>query len=145
MRLLIQRVSRAEVRIESQVVGKIGQGLLVLQGVGKDDSAVVAQKIAQKVSKLRIFQDDEGKMNNDIKQSRGEVLVVSQFTLYGNTKKGNRPSFVEAAEPGKAEELYLKFVKALKEEGLKVETGEFGAMMKVELVNDGPVTIWLED
>jgi D-tyrosyl-tRNA(Tyr) deacylase len=144
MRLLIQRVTRAEVKIERQSVGKIGSGMVILLGVGPRDDANVAQKMAQQVARLRIFNDKEKKMNFDIKQSGGEVLVVSQFTLYGNTEKGNRPSFVEAAEPAKAEELYELFMKVLKSEGVKVKSGEFGTYMEVELVNDGPVTIWME-
>lgn len=145
MRAVIQRVSRAKVSSEGKPLGAIGQGLLVLVGFGHgDDSAAVAW-MAQKIVKLRIFEDEAGKMNRSVADIGGGILVVSQFTLYGDARKGNRPGFADAAEPGKANALYEELVGALK--GITdrpVETGSFGAAMEVELVNDGPVTILLE-
>jgi D-tyrosyl-tRNA(Tyr) deacylase len=144
MRAVIQRVSRASVTIEGRTVGAIGAGLLVLLGVGKQDSAAQVEWMADKIVGLRIFADEHGKMNRDLAAAGGAVLVVSQFTLYGDVAKGRRPSFVDAAPPETAVPLYEAFIAALRQRGLKVETGEFGAMMDVELVNDGPVTLIVE-
>lgn len=144
MRAVIQRVKRANVSINKQVIGQIGPGLLVLLAVHQDDEEAVIKKMADKVINLRIFSDPDDKMNLSIKDVRGEILVVSQFTLYGDCGKGNRPSFTRSAKPEKAIPMYEKFVKYIREQGIKVKTGKFGAMMEVELVNDGPVTIILE-
>jgi D-aminoacyl-tRNA deacylase len=144
VRVLLQRVSRAEVRVGDRVPGRIGRGFLLLVGfTGTDGESQVAW-MADKVAGLRLFADDEGKMNRALDEVGGAVLVVSQFTLYGDAGKGRRPSFVAAARPEQAIPLYEAFVRALRERGLAVATGEFGAMMDVELVNDGPVTLWLE-
>src|SRR4026207_2505300 len=144
MRVLLQRVSRAEVRVGERTTGKIGRGFLLLVGfTGSDDSAKV-DWMAEKVFGLRLFSDAEDKMNLSLADVGGEVLVVSQFTLYGNAEKVRRPSFIDAAPPEIAIPLYESFVAALRAKNLHVETGEFGAMMDVELVNDGPVTLWLE-
>jgi D-tyrosyl-tRNA(Tyr) deacylase len=144
MRAVVQRVSRASVTIDGRTVGAIDRGLAVLLGVGKQDTAEHVEWMADKIASLRIFADDEGKMNRDIVAAGGAVLVVSQFTLYGDVAKGRRPSFVSAAPPETAIPLYEAFVAALAARGLHVETGEFGAMMAVELVNDGPVTLVIE-
>ena len=149
MRILLQRVSRAEVRIRaadgsSRVAGRIGRGYLLLVGITHDDSEERAGWMAEKVAGLRLFGDAEGKMNLALGDVGGEVLAVSQFTLYGDAAKGRRPSFIDAARPEIAEPLYARFVAMLRDRRLTVETGEFGAMMDVELVNDGPVTLWLE-
>ncbi len=144
MRAVVQRVSRARVAVEGEVVGEIGRGLLVLLGVRRDDTAEQARWLADKVAGLRIFNDDDGKMNLDVAQIGGGVLVVSQFTLYGDCQKGKRPSFVDAAPPEIAIPLYEAFVNALKAQGLPTATGRFGAMMQVELVNDGPVTLTVD-
>jgi len=144
MRALLQRVSLASVTVEEQVVGQIGQGLLVLLGVGQNDSEVQVKTLADKIVYLRIFGDDEGKMNRSLLDIGGEVLVISQFTLYANTRRGRRPSFTEAAPPALAEPLVERFKDALAAYGLTVAGGIFGAYMQVELLNDGPVTIWLD-
>lgn len=144
MRSVIQRVKNANVKVDEKIIGEIGKGLLVLLAVHGNDKEEVIQKMAEKILNLRIFSDKEGKMNLSIKEVKGEILVVSQFTLCGNCQKGNRPSFVESARPEKAIPFYEKFVKYIREQGIKCETGEFGAMMEVELVNDGPVTIILD-
>src|SRR5436309_11567088 len=144
MRALLQRVSRASVMVDQQIVGQIGQGLLVLLGVGQDDSEVQVKTLADKIVHLRIFGDDEGKMNRSLLAIGGEVLVVSQFTLYADTRKGRRPSFTDAAPPAIAEPLVERFKDAITAYGLKVEGGVFGAYMEVELLNYGPVTIWLD-
>ena len=144
MRTLLQRVSRAEVRVEGRVVGRVGAGLLLLVGFTETDGEEAVAWTAEKVSGLRIFGDDEGKMNRSVEETGGGVLVVSQFTLYGDTRKGRRPSFVDAARPETAIPLYERFVALLRARGLHVETGVFGAMMEVELVNDGPVTLMIE-
>lgn len=145
MRVVLQRVSRGEVRIDGEVVGSIGRGHVLLVGFTYGDGAEQVEWMADKVVGLRVFGDDEGKMNLSIEDVGGELLVVSQFTLYGDTRKGRRPSFVRAAPPDEAIPLYDHFVKALRARGVsKVETGEFGAMMEVDLVNDGPVTLVLE-
>lgn len=144
MKALIQRVKRASVTIESKLYSKIGMGLLIFLGVEKDDVAENAMKLAQKVSNLRIFEDENEKMNYSVKDVEGEILVVSQFTLCGDCKKGTRPSFDNAAPPEKANTLYEDFVTCLKNEGFVVKTGKFRAMMDVELINDGPVTFLIE-
>jgi len=143
---VLQRVKRAEVRVEGRVTGKIGPGFLVLAGFAPTDNDAVLEWMADKVLGLRLFGDDEGKMNRDLAEVGGGVLVVSQFTLYGDAKKGRRPSFIDAAPPEIAIPLYERFVALLREKasGIPVATGEFGAMMDVELVNDGPVTLLLE-
>jgi D-tyrosyl-tRNA(Tyr) deacylase len=144
MRVLLQRVSRAEVRIAGRVAGRIGTGFCLLVGFTGADTSAHCEWMADKVAGLRLFGDDEGKMNRALEEVGGAVLVVSQFTLYGDATKGRRPSFVDAARPEVAIPLYERFVGLLRERGLMVETGEFGAMMEVDLVNDGPVTLWLE-
>jgi D-tyrosyl-tRNA(Tyr) deacylase len=144
MRVLLQRVSRAEVRVGGRVAGSIAAGFLILVGLTHTDSAEQLTWMADKVAGLRLFGDAEGKMNLGLSEVGGAVLVVSQFTLYGDAVKGRRPSFIDAARPEVAIPLYEKFIALLRERGLRVETGEFGAMMEVELVNDGPVTLWLE-
>lgn len=145
MRIVIQRVSRASVTIDGEISGEIDRGLLLLVGIHETDTKAEADWCCSKIPRLRIFEDEEGKMNLSAQDINGGILVVSQFTLYGNTKKGTRPSFIEAARPEVAEPLYEYMIDKLKKEsGLKVESGEFGAMMDVELVNDGPVTIILE-
>jgi D-aminoacyl-tRNA deacylase len=144
MRILLQRVSRAEVRVGGTVIGRIGAGYALLVGFTHADGDEQVEWMAEKVSGLRIFSDDEGKMNRSIADVGGAVLVVSQFTLYGDALKGRRPSFIDAARPETAIPLYDKFIASLRARGLAVETGEFGADMEVELVNDGPVTLWLE-
>jgi D-tyrosyl-tRNA(Tyr) deacylase len=146
MRLLIQRVDRASVTVDGTVTGQIGKGLLVLLGIGQGDDEKTAILMAEKTIRLRIFEDASEKINFDVTQAAGNVLVVSQFTLYGDVRKGNRPSFTSAAPPQKAKELYEFYVRHLRSllGDERVETGMFGAMMRVELVNDGPVTIWLD-
>lgn len=141
---MLQRVSRAEVRIGERVNGKIGRGFALLVGFTHSDTAEQVTWMAEKVSGLRLFADSDDKMNLGLSDVGGEVLVVSQFTLYGDAAKGKRPSFIDAARPEIAVPLYEQFVVALREKGLTVATGEFGAMMEVELVNDGPVTLLLE-
>ncbi len=140
MQGLIQRVSQAQVVVDGKVVGEIGQGILLLLGVEKPDSEETADKLLHKVSNYRIFTDDNGKMNLSVKDIAGELLVVSQFTLAADTKKGMRPSFSSAGSPAQAEQLYDYFVQQAKASGLQVATGQFAADMKVSLVNDGPVT-----
>ncbi|OGH62427.1 MAG: D-tyrosyl-tRNA(Tyr) deacylase [Candidatus Lindowbacteria bacterium RIFCSPLOWO2_12_FULL_62_27] len=144
MRALIQRVSRASVRVDEEVIGKIGRGFLILLGVGKSDSEETAETLARKSAALRIFPDDNHKMNISLKDAAGEALVISQFTLYADTHKGHRPAFTDAAPPELAERLYEKYVGALRQEGIRTETGRFAAFMNVELLNEGPVTILLE-
>ena len=144
MKLVIQRVKRASVEVDKKIVGKIGQGFLVLLGVGPEDDKEKANFLIQKLIKLRIFEDEKGKMNLSIKDVNGELLIVSQFTLYADCSQGNRPSFINAAKPDKANELYEYFIKKCEKENISVEQGVFGADMKVELLNDGPVTILLE-
>lgn len=146
MRIVLQRVSRAEVRIGGRVAGRIGPGFLLLVGLRADDTDETLRWMAEKVLSLRLFPDDDGKMNRGLEDvPGGGVLVVSQFTLYGDTRKGRRPSFIDAAPPAMAIPLYDRFVALLRERAPgPVETGEFGALMDVELVNDGPVTLLLE-
>jgi D-tyrosyl-tRNA(Tyr) deacylase len=144
MRALIQRVGRARVTVDEQIVGQIGRGLLVLLGVGQDDSDAQVKALAEKIVHLRIFGDDEGKMNRSLLDVGGEVLVVSQFTLYADTRRGRRPSFTDAAQPSIAEPLVERFKDAIAAYGLAVADGIFGAYMEVELLNSGPVTIWLD-
>ena len=142
--MLLQRVSRAEVRVNNAVTGRIGRGFLLLVGVTHGDGDDQLEWMADKISGLRLFADADDKMNLALADVGGSALVVSQFTLYGDARKGRRPSFVDAARPETAEPLYERFVALLRARGLTVETGMFGAMMDVELVNDGPVTLWLE-
>jgi D-tyrosyl-tRNA(Tyr) deacylase len=147
VRVVLQRVKRAEVRVEGRVTGRIGPGFLVLAGFSPTDNDTSVAWMAEKILGLRVFGDAEGKMNRDLADVNGSVLVVSQFTLYGDASKGRRPSFIDAAPPNLAIPLYEKFVALLRERGvgkIPVETGEFGAMMDVELVNGGPVTLILE-
>jgi D-aminoacyl-tRNA deacylase len=144
MRAVIQRVDRAEVRVEGQAVGAISRGLLILVAVAHPDGPPAVAWMAEKIVGLRIFEDEAGKMNLSIEQIGGQVLVVSQFTLYGDCRKGRRPSFTDAASPEQADRLYLSLVDALRARGLHVETGAFGAHMKVELINNGPVTFILD-
>ncbi|MGH7504609.1 MAG: D-aminoacyl-tRNA deacylase [Longimicrobiales bacterium] len=145
MRVVLQRVSRAEVRVGGRVTGRIGRGFLLLVGLHREDDDGALRWMADKVVSLRLFADDDGKMNRGLEDVGGGLLVVSQFTLYGDTRKGRRPSFIEAAAPDIAIPLYGRFVELLRECAPgAVETGEFGAMMDVELVNDGPVTLLLE-
>ena len=144
MRAVVQRVSRARVTVDGEVTGEIGQGLLVLLGVGKDDTQAAADYLANKIAALRVFDDQNGKINLSVADIGGAVLAVSQFTLYADTQKGNRPSFNMAASPDQARQLYEYFVERIRAAGLRCETGKFQAMMQVELVNDGPVTILLD-
>ena len=144
MKIVIQRVSRASVRVDNQVIGKIGRGLLVLVGVGNSDTRETVDRLVGKITALRIFADENGKTNLSLKDVGGELLVVSQFTLYADTSHGNRPGFTGAGSPTLAEELYEYFIKICRTSVLVVEHGSFGADMEVELVNDGPFTIILE-
>jgi len=144
MRLVVQRVSRASVSIDGQAVAAIGRGLLVLAGIGRGDSASDAERLADKVAHLRLFADAAGEMNLSVDDVGGELLVVSQFTLYGDCRKGRRPSYAAAALPAAAQPLYEQFVARLRASGRVVREGVFGAMMQVELVNDGPVTLLLD-
>lgn len=144
MRAVVQRVSRASVTVDGEITGKIGKGLLVLLGVSTDDEESDAVYLLDKIINLRIFEDAAGKMNLSLAETSGELLVVSQFTLYGDTRRGRRPSYIEAAAPEKANQLYEFFVAAARNQIGRVETGRFQAMMDVELVNDGPVTILLD-
>ncbi|MEQ9259550.1 MAG: D-aminoacyl-tRNA deacylase [Roseovarius sp.] len=144
MRALLQRVAHARVRVEGEVIGETGPGLLVLVCAMQGDDEAEARALAAKVAKLRIFADEAGKMNRALRDIGGGALVVSQFTLAADTSRGNRPGFSSAAPPAEGERLYGVFAEALAAEGVPVETGRFGADMKVELVNDGPVTIWME-
>jgi D-tyrosyl-tRNA(Tyr) deacylase len=144
MRVLLQRVSSASVTVAGRITGQIARGYLLLVGFTHDDDAARLEWMADKVHGLRLFADAEGKMNLGLEDVDGRVLVVSQFTLYGDAQKGRRPSFIDAARPEVAIPLYERFVTALRARGLHVATGEFGALMDVALVNDGPVTLWLE-
>jgi len=144
MRAVVQRVSRAQVTVNGDIAGKIGLGLLVLLGVGRDDTESDATYLAEKIAGLRVFEDAGGKMNRSVQDVGGSVLAVSQFTLYGDVKRGKRPSFDDAAPPEKARQFYEFFVGQIRAAGLRCETGRFQEMMKVELVNEGPVTILLD-
>ena len=144
MRAVVQRVSRAKVTVENAVTGEIGSGLMILLGVGKEDTSAVASSFAEKISNLRIFEDDQQKMNRSLLDTQGSALVVSQFTLYGDARGQRRPSFISAAPPDRAKALYEEFTAALRNLGINVATGIFQAMMSVELVNEGPVTILLD-
>jgi len=144
MRAVVQRVSRARVVVEGRTTGEIGAGLVVLVAVGREDEAATATAMAEKVVNLRIFNDEQGKMNRSLMDTGGSVLAISQFTLYGDARGQRRPSFINAAPPDKGKELYEEFVRALKALGVRVETGVFQAHMEVELTNDGPVTILLD-
>lgn len=147
MRVLLQRVLRAAVRVEGEMVGEIGPGLLLLVGLGREDDAdqgASLDAMAQKILNLRIFSDAAQQMNCSLLETRGAILAVSQFTLHADCRKGRRPSFTQAAPPAAAREMFDRFVELLRAGGVRVATGRFGAMMQVELVNDGPVTIWLD-
>jgi D-tyrosyl-tRNA(Tyr) deacylase len=144
MRAVVQRVSRAQVAVNGEIAGEIGLGLLVLLGVGRDDTEADATYLAEKIAGLRVFEDADGKMNRSVQDVRGSVLVVSQFTLYGDVRRGKRPSFDAAAPPEKARQLYEFFVEQIRAAKLRCETGRFQEMMRVELVNEGPVTILLD-
>jgi len=144
MKAVIQRVSRASVEVEHKIVGEIGPGLVILLGVAEDDEEADADYLAEKIVNLRIFNDAEDKMNLSLSEIQGEILAISQFTLYANTRKGRRPSFIEAALPEKAEPLYNYFIKKIEETGIRVARGIFGAMMTVKIFNEGPVTIIME-
>lgn len=144
MRAVLQRVTRAEVRVDERVVGAIGPGLVVLLGVGHADDEATADALARRTVELRIFADDEGRTNRSLLDVDGEVLVVSQFTLLADTRRGRRPGFTTAAPPGRALALYERYATAVEAAGVRVARGEFGAAMAVELVNDGPFTIWLD-
>lgn len=144
MRAVLQRVSRASVKVEEEIVGEIGAGLLVLLGITRDDAERDVNYLVEKIAALRIFEDEAGQMNLSLTETRGALLVVSQFTLYGDTRRGRRPSYIEAAPPEMAEPLYEKFVEQARRSVERVATGSFRRMMQVELVNDGPVTILLD-
>ena len=144
MRAVVQRVSRARVTVETHTTGQIERGIVVLLGVGSSDKEADAEYLAEKIAGLRIFEDQDGKMNRSISEAGGAVLAVSQFTLYGDTRRGKRPSFDAAARPEQARTLYEYFVERIRVQGLRCETGQFQAMMKLELVNEGPVTILLD-
>jgi D-tyrosyl-tRNA(Tyr) deacylase len=145
MKVIIQRVSSASVTIGNEITGAINQGLLLLVGIHQDDTTEQLDWMCEKILKLRIFEDEDGKMNKSVSDVGGDILIVSQFTLYGDTRKGTRPSFIEAAKPDKAEPMYNEMVSYFQEyTDLEIQTGKFGAMMDVELVNNGPVTLILE-
>jgi D-tyrosyl-tRNA(Tyr) deacylase len=144
MRLLLQRTTRAQVRVDRKVVGAIGPGLVALVGIGHGDDAATVEALAGKTVDLRIFRDEDGKTNLSLADVGGEVLAISQFTLYADTRKGRRPSFLDAAAPDTGERLYEIYCRAVEARGVRVARGLFGAEMEVELVNDGPMTIWLD-
>ena len=144
MRAVIQRVRRGGVSVDGKELANIGRGLVILLGIGPEDTEETARAMTYKISRMRIFEDDQGKMNLSVLDVGGEAIVVSQFTLYANTKKGHRPSFIQSAPPEMASPLVDKFVALMREQGVATQTGEFGAHMLVDIENDGPVTIWLE-
>lgn len=144
MRAVVQRVKQARVEVEGRIVGETGKGLLIFLGVGEGDTEQDSEQLAKKITHLRIFSDDQGLMNLSLVEMGGEALVVSQFTLWGDCRKGRRPSFTRAAPPGRAKELYEVFISVLRGLGLRVSTGEFQAVMEVHLINDGPVTLLLD-
>ena len=144
MRAVVQRVKRAEVRVSEEAVGRIGFGFVVLLGVGKNDTEATGEALAAKIATLRVFDDDQGRMNRSLLETGGQALCVSQFTLYGDCRKGRRPSYDQAAPPDRALLLYESFVVSLRQQGIPTEMGRFRAMMDVELVNDGPVTLLLD-
>ncbi|MDG3074669.1 D-aminoacyl-tRNA deacylase [Bacillus halotolerans] len=144
MKIVVQRVTEASVTVDGDVIGKIGQGIMVLVGITHDDTEEDAAYLADKMVNLRIFDDSDGKMNLSLLDTGGEILSVSQFTLYGDTRKGRRPNYMNAAKPDKALGLYVKWNDLLREKGIKVETGKFGAMMDVKLTNSGPVTLIMD-
>jgi len=144
VRALLQRVTRAAVRVDGATIGEIGPGLAILLGIGPDDTDAVADELARRSVELRIFRDEDGRTNRSLADVGGAALVVSQFTLYADTRRGRRPGFTDAAPPELAERLYERFAAAIRAAGLTVATGSFGAEMQVELVNDGPFTIWLD-
>ena len=144
MKAVIQRVSRASVDVNDETIGKIGSGFLVLLGVANEDTDEDMDYLVKKITQMRIFEDEAGKMNLSLKDVGGEILIISQFTLFASTKKGNRPSFTEAGAPAFSKEMYLKFIAACRDCGIHTEEGEFGAHMMVSLVNDGPVTITMD-
>jgi D-aminoacyl-tRNA deacylase len=144
MRAVIQRVTEGSVTVEGEVIGKIGHGLLVLLAIHVGDTDDMIEKMAGKIARLRVFEDEEGKMSRSVQDTNGAVLVISQFTLYGDVRKGNRPGFTDSARPEKAEPMYESVVKAIELSGLRVQTGRFASDMKVALVNDGPVTIIID-
>ena len=144
MRIVIQRVTRASVTVEGEIIGKIGKGFLIFLGVSESDNEQIAERFAEKISKLRIFDDENGKTNLSIKDVDGEALVVSQFTLYADCKKGNRPSFTNAGSPEKAEKLYEYFISLMESKDINTAHGSFGADMKVDILNDGPFTVILD-
>lgn len=145
MKIVIQRAEKAKVSVDGEVVGQIGKGFMVLVGVGPEDTKQNADFLVNKMCNLRVFEDEQGKMNLSIKDVGGQILAISQFTLYADCKKGNRPSFTGAAKPEQANELYEYFMEEIRKQGIKVEHGMFGAHMKVDFINDGPVTILLEN
>ncbi|MDE6925379.1 MAG: D-tyrosyl-tRNA(Tyr) deacylase [Acetatifactor sp.] len=144
MRFLIQRVTNASVEVEQEIIGSIGKGFLVFVGISNTDTEIIADKMVRKLIGLRIFEDENGKTNLDLKTVGGELLIISQFTLYADCKKGNRPSFIHAGAPEQANELYQYIIRQCRQEITKVEEGSFGAEMKVSLLNDGPFTIYLD-
>lgn len=144
MRVLLQRVKHASVHVDGEAIGSIGHGLLLLVGIGQTDQGEDARYLADKIVNLRIFDDEAGRMNQSLLEVAGQILSVSQFTLFANLRKGRRPSYTAAAEPQDAERLFEQFNVILREHHLEVQTGKFGAMMDVQLVNDGPVTLWLD-
>lgn len=144
MRTVIQKVKYAKVNVDGKTIGEIDKGLLVLLGITHEDTIKEVKWLANKTKNLRIFEDEEERMNLSLEDVKGKILIISQFTLYGNSTKGNRPSFIDAAKPGYAKDLYLKFIEEFKSFGIETQEGEFGADMKVELLNDGPVTIIID-
>lgn len=144
MRAVVQRVTHASVTVDGEVLGKIGKGFMILLGAENEDTEEIADKLADKICRLRIFEDENGKTNLSLGDVQGELLVISQFTLYADCKKGNRPSFIRAGEPNRAQELYVHFMERCREHVPVVEKGQFGADMKVELLNDGPFTLMLD-